>query len=49
MVTNSDYFSRMLETYEEYNGKTPEQYAAELQAAMDKNENYATIFICWKA
>lgn len=45
MVTNSDYFSRMLETYEEYNGKTPEQYAAELQAAMDKNENYATIFI----
>ncbi len=45
MVTNSDYFSRMLETYEEYNGKKPEQYAAELQAAMDKNENYATIFI----
>ena len=34
MVTNSDYFSRMLETYEEYNGKTPEQYAAELQAAI---------------
>lgn len=45
MVTNSDYFSRMLETYEEYNGKKPEQYVAELQAAMDKNENYATIFI----
>lgn len=44
-ITNNDYFSRMLDTYEEFNGKTPEQYVAELQAAMEKSEDYSTIFV----
>lgn len=44
-ISNHDYFSRMLETYEDFNGKTPEQYVSELQAAMERNENYSTIFM----
>lgn len=34
------YFERILETYSEYDGKTPEQYVQELSAAMQKGEEY---------
>lgn len=42
--TNEDsFFENMSETFCEYNGKQADEYAAELQAAMDANMEYATL------
>lgn len=40
-----DYFQRIKELFSELNGKKPEDYAQELQKAMENNENYSTIFM----
>lgn len=37
------YFDRIREEYQEFNGKTPEQYVQELQNAMDTEESYSTL------
>ncbi len=37
-----NYFQRIHERYETYDGKEPDDYAKELQEAMSKNQNYST-------
>lgn len=39
-----NYFDRIMASYDNYKGKTPEQYVSELKNAMDKDENYFTAF-----
>lgn len=48
VIRNADayrgnYFERVVERYEELNGKSAEQYARELSSAMEKREVYATV------
>ena len=38
-----NYFSRVMEMFSEYNGKTSEQYAEELKESMEKGKNYSTL------
>ncbi len=38
-----DYFSRIKEVFGEYNGKTPDEYARELQDAMEAGEDYSAL------
>lgn len=38
-----NYFSRVMEMFSEYNGKSSEQYAAELKEAMEKGDSYSTL------
>ncbi len=38
-----NYFVRMQEQLLEFNGKTPKEYAQEMQSAMEKKENYAAL------
>ncbi len=38
-----NYFNRILEMFSAYNGKEPEQYAKELQEAMEKKEDYSVL------
>lgn len=39
------YFERILEEYEVYNGKMPEQYVQEMKAAMEARQDYSTVAI----
>lgn len=39
------YFDRMQKIYEEYDGKSAEEYVAELKAAMDANKEYAALIV----
>lgn len=39
------YFERIREEFQEYNGKEPEQYVRELEAAMKNKENYSTVIM----
>ena len=38
-----NYFNRILEMFSAYNGKEPEQYAKELQEAMENKEDYSVL------
>ncbi len=40
-VTQSSYFDRVLELYEETEGRTPQEYLAELQGAMGLKQDYS--------
>lgn len=40
-----NYFDRIRAVFEEYNGKTPEQYEKELEDAIAHNEDYSTLFM----
>ena len=43
-VQRENYFDRVRDLYEDINGMTPEEYIAQLQAAMANNEDYSTEF-----
>lgn len=43
-VSENNYFDRIMASYDNYKGKSPEQYVSELKNAMDKDENYFTAF-----
>ncbi len=38
-----NYFTRIMEMFTEFNGKTPEQYVEELKAAMEAGEDYSVL------
>ncbi len=42
-AVRDNYFDRVRAVYQEANGQTPEQYIAELQAAMEKDVDYSTM------
>ncbi len=42
-AVRDNYFDRVRAVYQETNGQTPEQYIAELQAAMEKDVDYSTM------
>lgn len=42
---NDNYFTRIMKTFSEFNGKHPEHYVEELKEKMEKGEEYATIMI----
>lgn len=42
---NDNYFTRIMKTFSELNGKHPEHYVAELKEKMEKNEEYAAIMM----
>ena len=43
-VERENYFDRVRDLYEDVNGMTPEEYIAQLQAAMANNREYSTEF-----
>lgn len=44
-VENDNYFTRIMKTFSELDGKHPEHYVAELKEKMEKNEEYAAIMM----
>lgn len=44
-VSTDNYFTRMRDVFSELNGKNAEQYVEELQAAMEKGEDYTTVLL----
>ncbi len=42
-AVRDNYFDRVRALYEDYNDKTPEQYAAELKTAMEADKDYSTM------
>ena len=44
-AVRENYFDRMREVYDVFAGKTPDQYAEELKAAIEKEEDYSVEFM----
>lgn len=44
-VHRDNYFTRIRDVFSELNGKNAEQYVTELQAAMEKGEDYTTVLL----
>lgn len=44
-MENENYFTRIMKTFSELDGKNPEHYVSELKEKMEKGEDYATIMM----
>lgn len=43
-ASSKNYYARILERYETYDGKTPEDYISQISDAMQKDETYHSVF-----